>query len=139
MKIKTVKKMNVLELAQAVRDGEVESGFYTSVINGDVIYFGSKVLKFRNVGQNAVEFSDYFEVETLEELTEETPIPTLMFGVYVESGKTYSDYWDSGAIIKNIKANYPECDFMSFYDSKTGKRIWTKENGFEDGVLEVSE
>ncbi len=152
MKIKTKKKLNVLELAQAVKEGEVERGIYTSVGNEIDVYFGSKYLDFECTRGNAVTYRDTFEVETLEELTEDTPLPCRVFVTslsqndsnvivpYAFSGASYG----SGKTIKTLKSNkkrkgYAIKQVFVADGYLIGQLIWSKENGFADGVLEVSE
>lgn len=136
MKIKTTKEMNILELAQAVRDGEVLPGEYESKYKV-IIGVSSVGIRVLDVPTIIISYQDTFTVETLEEMTEDTPIPVEVFGVYLSDGCLKSGRWTAGAKISEIKDRYFHYEFIAFYKEKGGQIIWDRHTSFVDGVLEV--
>lgn len=156
MKIKTKKKMDILELAQAVRDEEVKSGDFLNqeneLINVDISGI-NLTPNGNNSGDHIVLFEDLFTVETLEELTEGTKIPHKLFALWPEKiygahithggsfGYPSSFRYPNGASITDIRNKHPEV--IEVYTCTEEGRlidfIWSREDGFADGILEVEE
>ena len=138
MKIKTVKKMNLLELIQGVWKGDVKSGERKSDYGNTVFIWSQGLETYKGV---RIQGDEVFTVEVDEELTEDTILPDVSFVYYAsitEQVKTIIFSSEQMPTINGITGRFSSTLPLSIYYKDIP--IWTSEHGIpESGVLEVSE
>lgn len=138
MKIKAVKKLNLLELIQYIIDNEELRGLHYAPTQ---LGGGVKVSKSGEVLVENIWADDTFAVEVEEELTEDTEFGTL-WELYYDTIDKKPETWVhfQTSVSKILDENSKEIDNITLAIYYGSTLIWSKDTGIpSDGVLEVDE